>query len=350
MKEIRGADNIPIGEIKEHDTKSFPVAAGYSVHEDPPHREGPGNQGHKGLVFDDAPPYNTRNYEGYSLDEYIKSVTNPGLRQATTAEPKPLLSDVKSLLRGDDSYKQSFGERSKTKTTKYVADFDNAFILPDDKVPSYLGLGSNIEIVKAPKIGKKNRKQAEYLKDYNIKDIQIEHERQLDELESFTKRKPGTSTTDFNFGEIVPYGKAKPVSKPTTTKPPSYNFKVSPKPTQSKYKSQQSLQPLQGQASYNSGKYFEQNPKSPRLSDFIQASEDEKLETAVREALAHLRKSQRARGRANGAATKLNPVKQPPGPGGPPGGPGGPGGRGPRRPRRPFNNGPSPVRVFNFNN
>lgn len=341
-KEIRGAETIPIGEISEHDTKSFPVGAGYSVHEDPPHKEGLSNQGHKGLVFDDASPYNSRKYQGFSLDDYIKSVTNPGLRQATTPEPKPLLSDVKSILRNDDSFKQSFGEKSKTKTTKYVADFDNAFILPDDKVPPY-GIGSNIEIVKAPKIGKKNRKQAEYLKDYNIKDIQFEHERQLDELDSFAKRKPGSSsTTDFNFGEIGPYGKAKPVSKTTTPKIPTYNFKISTKPT--KYQ----LQQLQGQASYNNGKYFENNPKSPRLSDFIQTSEDEKLETAVREALAHLRKSQRGRGRANAAASKLNPVKQAPGPGGPPGGPGGRGG--PRRPRRPFNQGPAPVRVFNFNN
>lgn len=313
------------------------------MHEDVQQNDGLNNQGHKGLVFDDASPYNTRNYQGFSLDDYIKSVTNPGLRQATTQEPKPLLSDVKTILRGDDSYKQSFGEKSKTKTTKYVADFDNAFILPDDKIPSYgLGLGSNIEIVKAPKIGKKNRKQAEYLKDYNIKDIQIEHERQLDELDTFAKRKPGgTSTTDFNFGEIVPYGKAKPIYKTTTTaKPPTYNFKIATKPT--KYKAQN----LQAQASYNNGKYFENNPQSSRLQDFIGASEDEKLETAVREALVHLRKSQRARGRANGAATKLNPVKQAPGPGGPLGGPGGR----PRRPRRPFNAGPSPVRVFNFNN
>lgn len=315
------------------------MAAGYSVHEDPPQEQS--HQSHKGQVFDDASPYKTRNYDGYSLDEYIKSVTNPGLRKATTPEPKPLLSDVKSILRGEDNYKQSFGEKSKAKKTKYVADFDNAFILPEDKVPSYIGLGSNIEIVKAPKIGKKNRKQAEYLNDFKLKDIQIEHERQLDELDSFAKRKPG-ATSDFNFGEIGPYGKAKPVSsKPSTTKAPSYNFKISTKPT-NKYKYAQ----LQGQASsYHNGKYFENNPKSPRLTDFIQESEDEKLESAVREALAHLRKSHRARGRANGAATKLNPVKQPPGPGGPPGA----GGR-PRRPRRPFNAGPAPVRVFNFNN
>lgn len=280
---------------------------------------------HKGYVYDEGLPFNlkdSRKFNGFSLDEYISQVTESNLKFPGSNYGS--YSDIGL----SDSGKNNYRKKSNSKS-RYSSDFDGEFDLPDETLPPKLA-GPNIEVVNPPKLDKQNNKQSQYTNDFKLKEIQLEHDKQLANLDSFAKPKPF-----FDFSVLNPFAKSKPLDvKPLsskTTSKPAYSIKL---------KTKKPDHPL-GAASNNGIKYkYENKPKSPGLETFISNSEDEKLESAVREALKHIRSQQRGKTRATAAASKLNPVRSAPG-----------GiGKSPKRPRRPFNPGPQPVRVFNFNN
>lgn len=181
---------------------------------------------------------------------------------------------------------------------------------------------------------KKGQKAAPYLQDEQLKEITLVHQKALEELNEFASKIKGSETKTRPFYELFPFINSKPqtfqafrtTGKTSTTK--------KPKTTKSNFL------PIAGSVTNHNANVryrYETLPKANRLNQFIQSSEDDKLERAVRKALESMR-----RGRASGRGQVIGPngPKGAPGAGPPP----------PFRPRRPYNSGPAPVRVFNFNN
>lgn len=268
----------------------------------------------------------TRNYNGKQLDEYISSVTDPDrpFKYQTTE------SSSKRPFNNDDDKKSPF--------TKYYADFENAYEIPDHQVPEYFRTTSSSTPTKPTKkpVAKKGQKAAPYLQDEKLKEITIVHQKALEELNEFATKIKGSETKSRPLYDFFPFFNSKPqtyqsirtTSKTSTTK--------KPKNTKSN-----NFLPIAGSVTNhnaNTRYRFENTPHATRLNQFIQSSEDDKLERAVRKALENMRRGRTSGGRGQniGPNAKGNNV---PGSGPPP-----------FRPRRPYSSGPAPVRVFNFNN
>lgn len=288
------------------------------------------HQRHKGIVLDDRNYPNSRKYSGHLLDDYVSSVTESDINSSTTEK------DLIEILRHDEE--KEFGKAK----TKYIADFSSAFEIPEDKLPPSLKESTTSYPNKDnKKRGKKKTVKPLYLSDQRLKDITLNHEKAIDDLNAFASKLKGVETKEKPVYELHPFGKPQ---VPFVTFSPLFTTKPSTT-TKKTYSGFQPITNLPSGAVANRNRpkkvnvRFADTPEASRLNQFLKNSEDERLEQAVRKALASLRKT---RGSPIGSASHNRPISstrdspnRPPGP--------------PRRPR-PFNRGPSPVRVFNFNN
>lgn len=315
------------GEIRVRGSvESVPVTASLKIQDGFQDSYQNGFQGYR----DTRDYLNTRNYNGKLLDDYVSGVTD-------TSKPFKYYNP--------ESTTKAFDDDKKTKIVKYFADFDNAFEIPDHQLPDLFKSAPTTPTKPTKKaIVKKGQRIAPYLQDEKLKEITLVHQKALEELNEFaTKIK--TPDTPIRGSET----KTKPFyesffnfKNPLTT---FNSYRSTPKtPTTKKTPTKSSYLPVAGSVTNHNANVryrYENLPQATRLNQFIQSTEDEKLERAVRKALENMRRGRSAagRGRLVGANPGGASVGNSPGsPLRPPG------------PRRPFSSGPSPVRVFNFNN